>query len=206
MTGIDFDYIYKIILVGNSGVGKSNILNRLIGNSFDKDNYSTIGIDFQTKTFTIRGDPVKLQIWDTAGQEKYRSLIRSYYKLAAGIILVFDITKRETFNQMDYWMKEVENNVDPDKIDKIEILIIGNKTDLKDRQVFPEDIQELNKKYKFEYIETSAQKNKNIEQAFKELTARVHGKGLHIHCSKENFNEYQSPDYQNNNPGCCNVL
>lgn len=206
----DFNYIYKIILIGDSGVGKSNIISRLVGGTFDDDCRTTIGIDFQVKRFTIDDDTIKLQIWDTAGQEKYRSIIRSYYRMCAGVVLVFDVNKRSSFEHLDSWIKEVEDNTDIDQQSKLEILIVGNKIDLDDRKVFPKDIENLRQKYEFKYIETSAEKNINIERAFYELTRGVHKQGLFLHCSKDDQDKNEKNALlnidANAHPMCCQIL
>jgi len=181
---LEFDYIYKIILIGDSGVGKTNIVTRFIQDKFIDDNRTTIGIDFQTRIYKIYGEQIKLQVWDTGGQERWRCITRSYYKQSGGIIIVFDLTRRETFDNISSWIKEIENNIDDTS--ESEILIIGNKSDLPDqRQVSTKDIEELKQRYNFTYIETSAKHDLNIDDAFTDLVMKVHKRGLYIYCSKD---------------------
>ena len=136
-----FDYFYKIIIIGDSGSGKTNIVARLVNEHFDSNSYTTIGIDFRVKTFNLNGDNIKFQIWDTAGQERFRSLIKSYYRLGSGIIVVFDLSNIESFNSIEKWMHEIENNSDLN-IHDIVIMLIGNKSDLNGkRQVEQEQIE-----------------------------------------------------------------
>lgn len=189
----DFNYIYKIILIGDSGVGKSSIVSRFVDGTFMGDTRSTVGIDLQVKTLDISYELVKIQIWDTAGQEKYKSITQSYYRYAAGIIIVFDLTKQYTFENVINWINEIEKSLDQ-KLCDLDVILIGNKADLvNDREVKKEEVLELQKKHKFIYIETSAKDNSNINEAFKELVSNVHKHGQHIYCSK--YNDIYIDDY-----------
>ena len=182
----DFKYIYKIIMVGDSGSGKTNLLSRLIENKFTDNNKTTIGIDFQVQSFQINGEIVKIQFWDTAGQERFRSLVRSYYKLAAAVMIVFDLTRKSTFDSIDTWINEIKQNVDPDMIDDLELLLVGNKSDLKNKQeVTNEEIDKVCEKYNLQYVETSAKNDINIILSFQDLVERVHKKGRCLYPSKD---------------------
>jgi len=178
-----FDYVYKIIMIGDSGVGKSNIVDQFVNCKFTEDGKTTIGIDFEVRQVQIGADVIRLQIWDTAGQERFRSITRSYYQMAAGIIVVFDLTRRETFESVNRWLYEIENNVDD--MARMEIMLIGNKSDLEHkREVFTSDISKVQERYNVPYIETSAKADINIEEAFKELVTRVHDHKKYLHSTK----------------------
>ena len=175
----NFQYLYKIILIGDSGVGKSNIVLRFTENDYTKIVQPTIGIDFRAKTLTLDNDKVRVHIWDTAGQERFKSISASYYRLVEAIIIVFDLTKKESFNNIDRWISAIENTSDKDLTD-MELLIIGNKSDLADKVVSNEEIKQLHDKYSFVYIETSAKNNVGIDNGLSELIKRVHKKNQHL--------------------------
>jgi Ras-related protein Rab-11A len=180
MSDIKFNYIYKIIMIGDSGSGKTNILSRLIDDKFIVNTRTTIGIDFQVQQFHVDGQIIKIQFWDTAGQERFRSLVRSYYKMSKGIAIVFDLTRMSTFNNIDNWITEIKDNVDSDIVDDIEILLVGNKSDLAaKREVSNEEIKQVCQKHNLKYVETSAKEDTNIILSFQNLVERVHEKGYH---------------------------
>ncbi len=128
-----YDMLFKIVLVGDSGVGKTNLLTRFSKNEFSLESKTTIGVEFATKTITTeQGHVIKAQIWDTAGQDRYRAIASSYYKGAAGALVVYDITKPNSFQNVEKWLKELRDHGAEDMI----LMLIGNKSDLeKDRQV-----------------------------------------------------------------------
>jgi len=159
----------KIIILGSSEVGKTCILNRYFHNEFKENLLSTIGIDFQTKFFKFDDQKVKANYIDTAGQEKFRAISVNYLKGTDGVILVFDITNKETFDLLETWLKELK---DTNKADVSKVLI-GNKSDLaKERQVTVEDAQQLADTMKCKYFEASAKSGENITEALDEI-ARV---------------------------------
>ena len=120
-----YDYIYKIIIIGDSGVGKSNILSRFIKGEFEIDSKHTIGVEFSAKTLTIDNKTIKIQVWDTAGQERFRSMIPSYYRDIDGVILVYDLTNIKSFENIEQWYNELMTYADK----KVNILLVGNKLD-----------------------------------------------------------------------------
>ena len=138
MAENEFDVLFKIILVGDSGVGKTNILNRYTKNEFNFDSKTTIGVEFGSKIFSVRDHSVKIQIWDTAGQERYRSITNAYYKGSKGAIIVFDLTRKETFDHVERWHDDISKSGEKD----ICIILVGNKCDLENRAVSTEDAQE----------------------------------------------------------------
>lgn len=162
----EYDIIFKIIIVGDTGVGKTNILKRYLENKFDQNSKSTIGVEFGTKNIKLNDKVIKAQIWDTAGQERYRSITSAYYRGAQGAFVVYDITRKETFDSIDKWVSDLKNNGD----EKIIIHLIGNKTDLEDkREIKIEEGQEKAKENSVPFLETSALNANNIEKAFIEM-------------------------------------
>jgi small GTP-binding protein len=136
MSDDDYDMIYKIVLIGDSGVGKSNLLSRYTKNEFSTNTKTTVGVEFGAKKFEIDDSKIKAQIWDTAGQERYKSITSCYYKGAKGGILVYDISKKESFQNVDKWLQEFKKNADSDAC----FILIGNKCDLiKEREVSTEE-------------------------------------------------------------------
>ena len=167
----NYDYIYKIVLVGDSGVGKTNLLLRYLKNKFDQNSKATVGVEFGSKNITIDNSIVKAQVWDTAGQERYRSITSAYYKGSHGALVVYDVTKIESFNNVDKWISDLRNNTD----EKLVIMLIGNKIDLdKERTVKTEEGQEKSNENELAYIETSALDSRNVEKAFESIVTKIH--------------------------------
>ncbi|KAJ4969924.1 hypothetical protein NE237_003023 [Protea cynaroides] len=167
----EYDYLFKIVLIGDSGVGKSNILSRFTRNEFCLDSKSTIGVEFATKTLQVDGKTVKAQIWDTAGQERYRAITSAYYRGAVGALLVYDITKRQTFDNVRRWLRELRDHADSN----IVIMMAGNKSDLKHlRAVSEEDPQVLAEKEGLSFLETSALEAYNVEKAFHTILTEIY--------------------------------
>mmetsp|Transcript_10923 Transcript_10923/g.11062 ORF Transcript_10923/g.11062 Transcript_10923/m.11062 type:complete len:181 (+) Transcript_10923:27-569(+) len=170
----DYDYLFKIVLIGDSGVGKSNLLSRFTKNEFNLESKATIGVEFATKTIiTDNEQKVKAQIWDTAGQERYRAITSTYYRGAVGALLVYDITKEKTFESLDRWMLELEQFAEPG----ISTMIVGNKTDMKKlREVKQQDASDYSEKNKVAFMETSALTASNVDEAFESLIKEIHKK------------------------------
>ncbi|XP_022989944.1 ras-related protein RABA2a-like [Cucurbita maxima] len=167
----DYDYLFKVVLIGDSGVGKSNLLSRFTRNEFCLESKSTIGVEFATRTLQVEGRTVKAQIWDTAGQERYRAITSAYYRGALGALLVYDVTKPMTFDNVNRWLKELRDHADAN----IVIMLIGNKTDLKHlRAVATEDAQSYSEKEGLSFIETSALEATNVEKAFQTILSEIY--------------------------------
>ena len=159
----DYQYIFKLILIGNSGVGKSSILNRYMNKAFQETYKCTIGVDFLMKSIEINGKTVKLQLWDTAGQEKYKSMVASYYRGANVAFVIFDLTNRESFDSLPLWIENYYKNGPEQK----NIILIGNKKDLVDlRQIKQEEAEAFSETNNMIYFETSAKEGYNIEYVF----------------------------------------
>lgn len=170
----NFDYSFKVLLIGDSGVGKSSLLLSFISNcqQFPRDLSPTIGVDFKIKLLTTAGKRLKLTIWDTAGQERFGSLISSYYRGAHAIILVYDVTRRETFTSLSKtWVKELERCcTNPDCVK----ILVGNKVDREnERAVTMEEGMALAQEHKCLFFECSAKTQANVKQCFKELTVKI---------------------------------
>ena len=153
----------KYIVIGASGGGKTSILRRLAENRFLKGTQSTVGIEYFTYQATLEGQPVKLMLWDTAGQERFYTIAKAYFRGAIGVILVFDICDRKSFDQLPKWLRDARIEADPNCI----VMLVGNKVDLADRRcVSREEAEEFARTHDMEYLETSAKKGTNIEEVF----------------------------------------
>ncbi|KAL7676229.1 hypothetical protein ACOME3_002485 [Neoechinorhynchus agilis] len=166
-----YDYLFKIVLIGDSGVGKSNLLSRFTRNEFNFESKSTIGVEFATRSVEVDGKIVKAQIWDTAGQERYRAITNAYYRGAVGALLVYDITKRSSFASIENWLNELRPNSGVD----IVLMLVGNKSDLPaERAVKTEEAKEYADKQDLFFIETSALDSTNVEAAFIKILEEIH--------------------------------
>ncbi|XP_031721613.1 ras-related protein Rab-19-like [Anarrhichthys ocellatus] len=159
-----FDFLFKIILIGESNVGKTCLVQNFKSGLFSERQQNTIGVDFTVRTVDIDGKRVKMQVWDTAGQERFRTITQSYYRSAHGAIIAYDITRRPTFESMAHWMKEVELY----GASNVVLVLIGNKCDLEqERQVpFEEACNLAEEKNILAALETSAKESQNVEEAF----------------------------------------
>lgn len=167
-----YDYLFKIVLIGDSGVGKSNLLSRFTRDEFNLESKSTIGVEFATKNIQLKNNKIiKAQIWDTAGQERYRAITSAYYRGAVGALLVYDITKNSSFENIEKWLKELRENADAN----IVILLVGNKSDLDNLRVINDtDATQFAKKEKLAFIETSALESTNVELAFHQILNEIY--------------------------------
>lgn len=158
------DYLIKCIIVGDSSVGKSNLLLRFAKNTFEPTHQPTLGIEFLNKVCELKGGKVfTIQIWDTAGQENFRSITRAYYKATAISMVVYDITERQSFENVSKWVEDVSNYAPRD----VELILVGNKNDLSEqRQVSYDEGNDLANKYEMAFYETSAKNGNNVEEAF----------------------------------------
>lgn len=169
-TPQDYDYLFKVLLIGNSSVGKSSLLLRFVDNQWSDLFVPTIGVDFKIRTMEIDNKNVKLQIWDTAGQERFKNITASYYRGAHGIFVVYDISDTESFKNINNWLIEIEKNANKN----VYKILVGNKCDLEDkRTVSYQQGKELAETYGMQFIETSAKSNTNVEEAFHLLGREV---------------------------------
>lgn len=165
----DYDYLFKILLIGDSGIGKSKLLIRYTDDSYNDSCISTIGVDFKIKTEMVDGKNVKLQIWDTAGQERFRTITSSYYRGSNAIILVFDLSDYSTFLNLEFWLNEIRQN-----IQNIPILLVGTKNDLKPHKDLTNDkINKFAQDNNFKYFECSSKSGFNVNQVFIHLCSHL---------------------------------
>eukprot|EP00667_Euglena_gracilis_P019373 EG_transcript_20767 len=164
------EYIFKYIIIGDMGCGKSCLLHQFTDHKFLQDSPHTIGVEFGTRVVEISEKLIKLQIWDTAGQERFRAVTRSYYRNAAGAILVFDTTRRQTYNNLASWLTDARNLTNPHTV----MMLVGNKVDLEDqRQVSFEEASRFAQENGLLYLETSAKTGKNVESAFLQTAQHI---------------------------------
>ncbi|KAL0534981.1 hypothetical protein IC582_029289 [Cucumis melo] len=167
----DYDYLFKVVLIGDSGVGKSNLLSRFTKNEFSLESKSTIGVEFATRSLNVDGKVVKAQIWDTAGQERYRAITSAYYRGAVGALLVYDVTRHSTFENVERWLRELRDHTDPN----IVVMLVGNKSDLRHLvAVSTEDGKSFAEKESLYFMETSALEATNVENSFAEVLTQIY--------------------------------
>ena len=166
MVEEEYDFIFKVLLLGNSDVGKSSLLLRYVDSVWNDAFVPTIGVDFKVKTLTINEKKVKMQIWDTAGQERFRTVVATYFRGAHGILLLYDVTNKDSFKNLENWLIEIEKN----SSDKVLKILVGNKCDLSDdREIQTEEGQAFAVRNGMEFMETSAKMNTNVSEAFETL-------------------------------------
>jgi Ras-related protein Rab-8A len=191
-----YDHLLKLLLIGDSGVGKSNILLRYSDDSFTSSFITTIGIDFKIKNMTIADSKVKLQIWDTAGQERFRTITTAYYRGAMGILVVYDVTNEETFENVHNWLRQIDQNAGPNVVR----VLVGNKCDSEDeRQVSTQRGQELAAKFGIDFFETSAKLNVNISEVFGSISTDI------VQRIKKNPELFSADSSKSRNPASRNV-
>ena len=161
---------FKILTIGESGVGKTCVLRRFVENKFLKNHLATIGIDFKTKTLNINNQEIKLKIWDTAGQERFRNITTQYYKGADGIVLVYDVTDEASYEKIRDWMEQILANTQQEDIG---LVLLGNKCDMEPRNVTEEMGKKMAEELKVSYFETSALNGIGIKEAFEQLTRDI---------------------------------
>ena len=169
----NYEMMFKVVLVGDSFVGKTNIMSKYLKDEFHEDSKATVGVEFGSKQFTIEGHEIKAQIWDTAGQERYKAITSAYYKGAKGAFVVYDITRKSSFESIDKWVNDLTAAADK----KITIVVIGNKSDLEDqRQIPKEKGEEKAAKLEVAFLETSAFSGENLDKAFELMMNEIYKK------------------------------
>ncbi|XP_010518782.1 PREDICTED: ras-related protein RABA1e [Tarenaya hassleriana] len=167
----DYDYLFKVVLIGDSGVGKSNLLSRFTKNEFSLESKSTIGVEFATRSVHVDDKIIKAQLWDTAGQERYRAITSAYYRGAVGALLVYDITRHITFENVERWLKELRDHTDGN----IVIMLVGNKADLRHLRSVPTDeAKSFSERENMFFMETSALDSTNVEPCFTHVLTQIY--------------------------------
>ena len=191
------ELLYKILLLGDSSVGKTCFLMRYSDNTFQEIHMSTIGLDYKLKNVQLDdGNIVKIQIWDTAGQDRFRSITKNYYKGAHGIILIYDITSRKTYENIKNWVTQIKEEVS----DKVNIILVGNKIDdEKNRKVSTEEGEKLAKEIGFDFYETSAKTGINIDSTFNDLVKKTVESFSKTNVKGDKLNKKKSGSKR----GCC---
>lgn len=201
----EYDYLFKLLLIGDSGVGKSCLLLRFADDTYTESYISTIGVDFKIRTIELEGKTIKLQIWDTAGQERFRTITSSYYRGAHGIIVVYDVTDQESFENVRNWLQEIERYAN----ENVNKLLVGNKCDLTSKKIVDyTTAKELGDHLGIPFLETSAKNATNVEQAFMTMAAEIKNRmqtvpttpGIGSGASKVELGKTPS---SNKGGGCC---
>lgn len=168
--GRDYDYLFKLLIIGDAGVGKSSLLLRFADNTFTSAYINTIGVDFKIRTVKIDGMTIKLQIWDTAGQERFRTITATYYRGTHGVIVVYDVTEKESFENVRRWMAEIDNNCDTQQ-NPVNRVLVGNKCDMVDAvQVTAEEANDYANTINVKHFRCSAKENTSVDTMFDEIT------------------------------------
>ncbi|KAH8857319.1 Ras-related protein isoform 1 [Schistosoma japonicum] len=207
----EYDYLFKIVLIGDSGVGKSNLLSRFTRDTFNLESKSTIGVEFATRNVNIDGKVIKAQIWDTAGQERYRAITSAYYRGAVGALLVYDVCVLQSFRNLEIWLKELNDHAEKN----IVVMLVGNKCDLRHlRSVGTEDARFFAQQQGLSFIETSALDSTNVEEAFCQILQNIYSivsshppvNNIDMKMSLHNNQPIVSPNADNASGGrrCCN--
>ena len=173
MEDENYEMMFKVVLVGDSFVGKTNIMSKYLKNEFHEDSKATVGVEFGSKQFKIEGHTIKAQIWDTAGQERYKAITSAYYKGAKGAFVVYDIARKGSFESIEKWVNDLTSTADK----KLTIVVIGNKCDLEDqRQITKEQGEEKANKLEVAFLETSAFSGENLDKAFEMMMNEIYKK------------------------------
>ena len=207
-----YELLYKVIIIGDTGVGKSNILSRYVKDEFSSNSKSTVGVELGIKFLKIKNTKTKIQIWDTAGQERYRAITSSYFKGSNGCFIVYDITNEASFNNVENWYEQIQKETSKD----IPILLVGNKCDLEDeRKISIEKGKEKAQNLNCAFFETSALKKINIDKIFEELVNNIYEKtggnknddDINVELVKDdkavNLNEVKNGENEKKKGGCC---
>ena len=193
------DTVYKVLLLGDSSVGKTCVLLRYCDKTFQEAHLSTIGLDYRLKTMTLEnGKNIKLQIWDTAGQDRFRAITKNYYKGANGIILIYDVTNLQTYENVKNWINQIREEANPNVV----IYLAGNKVDVNEelRVVKTEEEQKIADEYNLTFYETSAKSGININEIFEDLVKKVDEIYSKLEVPKK---QTKNKKYTGNKKGCC---
>jgi len=191
-----YDHLFKIVVIGDSGVGKSNLISRYTTNTFREEARTTIGVEFGHKTIKLDEKIIKAQIWDTAGQDRFKALTRGYYRGAVGGLLVYSVTDRISFEHLEKWLEELTNHADPG----ILVMLVGNKADLQnDRKVTTQEGKDFAQKNGLSFIETSAKTGSNTDKAFEKTVQEIYKQ-------QSEKNKIKKEDHKEDKPKGGNVI
>ena len=194
--------VYKILLLGDSMVGKTCFLLKYTDKSFQEIHMSTIGLDYRLKTLTLKNrKTIKLQIWDTAGQDRFRSITKNYYKKANGIILIYDVTNKKSYKNISVWINQIKEEADPNVV----IYLAGNKIDMEEeRKIKTEEGEKLAEEYNFPFRETSAKEDININETFEDIAERIDEVFSKLTTNAEiKMTKNRMSNGKKKNKGCC---
>lgn len=195
-----YDYLIKLLIIGDSGVGKTCFLLRFSDDNFTASHLTTIGIDFKLKTMEIDGKTIKLQIWDTAGQERFRTITQTYYKGAMGIILAYDCTDENSFNNIRNWVQQIKMHAS----DNVSKVLIGNKCDRPDKKISTEQGEALANELGIKFFETSAKSNINVNETFKFIAKEIKDRRVGENLGPTSSSvRVQDKSKDSNKKGCC---
>ncbi|KAJ5077777.1 ras-related protein rab-11a [Anaeramoeba ignava] len=195
-----YSHVFKVVLIGNTHVGKTNLLTRYRYNTFTTESTSTIGVEFSSKVFKINNETIQLQIWDTAGQERFRSVTRAYYRGSYGAFIVYDIADEESFEKLEYWINDFKDQTDQNVV----IMIIGNKSDLSDkRKISKEKGQKFAAEKNFLFMETSAKDGTNVHKAFETLITEIYNVFSKKKLTPPPINLYNYKEEKTTEGKCC---
>ena len=207
---MSYDYLFKLILVGDNAVGKTSLVDMLIQKNFHCHYNPTIGVEFASRTVVMPdGKMVKTHLWDTAGQECFAPIIKSYYRGTAGIIIVFDLSSPRSFKRVNYWLKEIRDNRDDEPA---AMILVGNKSDRHDRRITREEAEKLAEQEGLLYGETSARRGDNIDAVFHRLVKNIYenmspgdepGPGIRLHFAKGKGEKKKERDCRTGKYDCC---
>ena len=196
----EYSHIFKIFLLGENAVGKTKILFQFVKNTFTKSYLSTIGIDLGSKVIHVSDKIIQLKIWDSAGQERYRSIPMGMLKDADGIVLVYDVTNGESFSKINEWIEQIKLNIN---IEDISLVLLGNKCDIEKREVSQQQGKEMAQELNISYFETSALNGEGINEAFEHLAKEIMKKKGDVISDRKSFYLSSSTKRKNNKKGCC---
>lgn len=199
MKNQKYDNLFKLLIIGESGVGKTCLLLRFADDTYTTNHLPTIGIDFKIKVVNQEGKIVKLQIWDTAGQDRFKTITKTYYKGANGVILTYDVTDLHSFKGIQNWMKQIDENASAD----VKKILIGNKCDKENREVTYEEGLQFANEYKLPFFEASARTNKNVNEIFDHITKELIKYDLEHKREVKNLDAKKLKNEKVSNGGCC---
>ena len=210
---MNYDYSVQLLIIGDSSVGKTSILTRYSNGTFKEDYIATVGLDYYSKNEVLNNKTIHIKIWDTAGQERYKALTQGFFRNAQGVMIVYDVTNTESFDNLKYWISSIQKNIESNKI-SIPVILLGNKIDVGDeREIKNEDAEKFAEENKYKYFETSAKTGEGIDDAVRELVNQVLNnldKGNNIIGSRKeresvmlNNNDNKGGDKEGKKKGCC---